>query len=87
MSTFDAFRVFEGGQVQGRLVQATLDDLSAGDVVIKAAYSSVNYKDAMAATGAGKILRRFPLIPGIDVGPYSAGRYSHLILPTSIAWP
>src|ERR1700733_16198601 len=67
MSTFDAFRVFEGGQVQGRIVQAALDDLSAGDVVIKAAYSSVNYKDAMAATGAGKILRRFPLIPGIDV--------------------
>jgi acrylyl-CoA reductase (NADPH) len=68
MSTFEAFRVFdEGGQVQGRIVQAALDDLSAGDVVIKAAYSSVNYKDAMAATGAGKILRRFPLTPGIDV--------------------
>jgi acrylyl-CoA reductase (NADPH) len=68
MSTFEAFRVFdEGGQVQGRIVQAVLDDLSAGDVVIRAAYSSVNYKDAMAATGAGKILRRFPLIPGIDV--------------------
>src|ERR1700730_10863857 len=68
MSTFEAFRVFdEGGQVQGRVVQAALDELSAGDVVIKAEYSSVNYKDAMAATGAGKILRRFPLIPGIDV--------------------
>jgi acrylyl-CoA reductase (NADPH) len=68
MSTFQAFRVFdEGGQVQGRVVQAALDELSAGDVVIKAEYSSVNYKDAMAATGAGKILRRFPLIPGIDV--------------------
>jgi acrylyl-CoA reductase (NADPH) len=68
MSTFRAFRVFdEGGHVQGRIVQAGLDELSAGAVVIKAEYSSVNYKDAMAATGAGKILRRFPVIPGIDV--------------------
>jgi acrylyl-CoA reductase (NADPH) len=68
MSMFEAFRVFdEGGQVQGRAVHAALDELSAGDVVIKAQYSSVNYKDAMAATGAGKIVRRFPLIPGIDV--------------------
>lgn len=64
----NAFRVFEeAGRVQGRLVSATLDELSAGDVVIKAAYSSVNYKDALAATGAGKIIRRFPLVGGIDV--------------------
>ena len=41
--------------------------LSEGAVVIKAAFSSVNYKDALAATGAGKIMRRFPLIGGIDV--------------------
>jgi NADPH2:quinone reductase len=65
---FRAFRVFEeDGRVQGRVVDATLDDLSAGDLVIKAAYSSVNYKDALAATGAGKIIRRFPLVAGIDV--------------------
>src|SRR4029450_1608547 len=50
-----------------RLVQLTLDDLSPGEVVIRAAYSSVNYKDALAATGAGKIMRRFPLVGGIDV--------------------
>jgi acrylyl-CoA reductase (NADPH) len=68
MNTFRAFRVFdEAGQVRGRVVEAGLDELTAGDVVIRAAYSSVNYKDAMAAAGAGKILRRFPLIPGIDV--------------------
>ena len=53
--------------MRGRVVEATLDELSAGDVVIAAAYSSVNYKDALAATGGGKIIRRFPLIPGIDV--------------------
>jgi NADPH2:quinone reductase len=65
---FRAFRVFdEEGRVQGRVVSATLDELSAGDVVIKTACSSVNYKDALAGTGAGKIIRRFPLIAGIDV--------------------
>jgi len=65
---FRVFRVFdEDGRVQGRVVDATLDDLSPGGVVIKAAYSSVNYKDALAATGSGKIIRRFPLVGGIDV--------------------
>src|SRR5205823_12635252 len=63
-----AFRVFEeNGKVQGRITTLPLEELSAGDVVIRAAYSSVNYKDALAATGAGKIIRRFPLVPGIDV--------------------
>lgn len=68
MDTFNAFRIFdEDGRIEGRLVEATLDELSPGDVVIKATYSSVNYKDALAATGAGKILKHFPLIGGIDV--------------------
>jgi NADPH2:quinone reductase len=68
MSGFDAFRVFDGGgTINGRVVQLTLEDLSEGAVVIKAAFSSVNYKDALAATGAGKIMRRFPLVGGIDV--------------------
>jgi NADPH2:quinone reductase len=68
MSTFKAFRVFaDGGTVQGRVVETTLDDLSGGDVVVNAAYSSVNYKDALAATGAGTIIRRFPIVAGIDV--------------------
>jgi acrylyl-CoA reductase (NADPH) len=66
--TFRAFRVFdEDGTVHGRVVQAALADLSPGGVVIDASHSSVNYKDALAATGAGKIIRRFPLIAGIDV--------------------
>ena len=66
--TFRAFRVFdEAGTLQGRVVDATLGELSPGDVIIRAAYSSVNYKDALAATGAGKIIRKLPLIAGIDV--------------------
>lgn len=65
---FTAFRVFEeNGKISGRVTELSLDDLSAGDVVIRTAYSSVNYKDALAATGAGKIMRRFPLVGGIDV--------------------
>jgi acrylyl-CoA reductase (NADPH) len=68
MSKFKAYRVFsEQGKVSGRQVEVSLDELDAGDVVIKTAYSSVNYKDALAATGAGKIMRKFPLIGGIDV--------------------
>jgi acrylyl-CoA reductase (NADPH) len=66
-AAFQAFRVFdEDGRVQGRIVSTSLDELSAGGVVIKVACSSVNYKDALAATGTGKIIRRFPLIAGID---------------------
>jgi acrylyl-CoA reductase (NADPH) len=68
MDGFRALRIFnEDGRIHSRVVDATLDELGDGDVVINAAYSSVNYKDALAATGAGKILKKFPLIGGIDV--------------------
>jgi acrylyl-CoA reductase (NADPH) len=64
---FSAFKVFEeNGKISGRVVELSLDDLSEGPVVIRTAFSSVNYKDALAATGAGKIMRRFPLVGGID---------------------
>lgn len=42
-------------------------DLDPGEVVIRVAYSSINYKDALAATGKGKIIRRFPCVGGIDL--------------------
>jgi acrylyl-CoA reductase (NADPH) len=68
MSSFKAFRITNtDGKISGAIVDTTLDELTPGDVVIKAEYSSVNYKDALAATGTGKILKRFPLIGGIDV--------------------
>jgi acrylyl-CoA reductase (NADPH) len=68
MTEIRAFRVYQqDNQVAGRLENLTFDDLSQGDVLIKAAYSSVNYKDALAATGVGKIIRNFPCIAGIDV--------------------
>ncbi len=43
------------------------DQLDAGEVTIAVAYSGINYKDALAATGAGRIIRRFPCIGGIDL--------------------
>jgi len=65
---FNAFRISEtDGKTSGAIVETTLDALTPGEVVIKAAYSSVNYKDALAATGAVKILKTLPLIGGIDV--------------------
>jgi putative YhdH/YhfP family quinone oxidoreductase len=68
MSTLKAYRIFEeDGKVASRFVDMKLDELDAGDVVIKVAYSSVNFKDALAATGAGKIIRRFPCNGGIDL--------------------
>jgi NADPH2:quinone reductase len=68
MDRFRALRIFnDDGRIHSAVVETTLDELGAGGVLIRAAYSSVNYKDALAATGAGKILKRFPLIGGIDV--------------------
>ena len=65
---FRAYRIFnEENQVLSRWADLTLNDLDPGEVVIRAAYSSVNYKDALAATGAGKVIRRFPCVGGIDV--------------------
>ena len=68
MTDFPAYRIRErDGDVQAGFERLTLDELMPGDVVIRAQYSSVNYKDALAATGRGRILRRFPLVGGIDV--------------------
>lgn len=69
MGSFSALRVHRNaeGTVRAGLEALTLDDLAPGEVVIRSHYSSVNYKDALAATGKGKILRRFPLVAGVDV--------------------
>ncbi|MBU6504319.1 MAG: oxidoreductase [Betaproteobacteria bacterium] len=66
--SFKAYRVDAvDGRVSGKIVTLELSDLPPGDVLIRAEYSSVNYKDALAATGMGKIMRRMPLTGGIDV--------------------
>jgi len=67
-SSFRAFRIHGGDEPHRSGIEPmSVDDLSPGEVVIRTAYSSVNYKDALAGTGRGKILRRFPLVGGIDV--------------------
>jgi NADPH2:quinone reductase len=68
MTTFKAFRIHEiDRQIVARFEQLTLNDLAPGEVVIRVTHSDINYKDALAATGKGKILRRYPLVGGIDL--------------------
>ena len=68
MKKFRAYRIDEvDGKVSAGFCELGLDDLTAGNVVIKVSHSTINYKDALAATGAGKILRRYPLNGGIDL--------------------
>ena len=65
---FRAFRIHsEGGRIAARFEDIGLDDLAAGEVVVRVSHSGINYKDALAATGAGRILRRYPLVGGIDL--------------------
>jgi len=63
-----AFRIHEiDRHIVARFDEITLDDLSQGDVVVRVSHSDINYKDALAATGKGRILRRYPLVGGIDL--------------------
>ena len=68
MSSFKTLRVYqEDKQTTARLETMDLDQLSEGAVVIRAAWSGINFKDALAVTGKGKIMRHFPMNAGIDV--------------------
>jgi len=67
LQKFKAFKLTEADKkVRAEFVECSLDDLDPGDVVVRVAYSDVNYKDALAATGKGRILRRASCIGGID---------------------
>lgn len=69
MSPFKAFVIDqdENRKVVSRMTTLNPEQLDAGEVTIRVHYSSINYKDALAATGAGKIIRRFPCAGGIDL--------------------
>lgn len=56
----------EQGKFERRITERTIDDLPEGDVLVKVAYSSLNYKDALSATGNKGVTRRYPHTPGID---------------------
>jgi acrylyl-CoA reductase (NADPH) len=65
---FRAYRVHDDDDgYRGVTETVGLDDLSAGDVTIRVSHSGVNYKDALAGTGKGRIMRFFPMVGGIDV--------------------
>jgi acrylyl-CoA reductase (NADPH) len=83
MSPFRAFRIHQQeGKIRAGFEPLSLEQLSPGDVVVRVTHSGINYKDALAATGKGRILRRYPLVGGIDlagvvehsqVGAFKAG--------------
>lgn len=65
---FRCFRIHADlGRHQAGIESVSIDELSAGEVDIRVAWSSVNYKDALAGSGKGRILRRPVLVGGIDV--------------------
>ena len=65
---FKCFRIDqEDDKIVSGLQSISMDDINPGEITLKTEYSSINYKDALAATGKGKILRSFPLIGGVDV--------------------
>jgi putative YhdH/YhfP family quinone oxidoreductase len=65
---FKAFRIHNDSDGYRAGVETIgIDDLSEGDVTIRVQWSSINYKDALAGTGKGRILKHFPLCGGIDV--------------------
>ena len=68
MNAFKALRVHQDGKAWvSRFDRITLDDLTPGDVVIRVAYSCINYKDALAVSGRGRITRGTPRVAGIDL--------------------
>lgn len=80
MSEFKALLVTEEqGQYQRRVVTRHIDDLPAGEVLIRVHWSSLNYKDAMSASGNKAITRNYPHTPGIDAaGVVEASSVSEL---------
>jgi acrylyl-CoA reductase (NADPH) len=56
----------QDGQTRAQIRELDIDALPAGDVLVDVAYSSLNYKDGLAITGRGKVIRAFPMAPGID---------------------
>ena len=67
----------ENKTTQANFVELSDADLPEGEVTVRVAYSALNYKDALAITGKGPIVRRWPLVPGIDL----AGEVEHSTHP------
>jgi acrylyl-CoA reductase (NADPH) len=68
MSLFNALiATKDGGRITAGFQQISRDQLPPGDVLVKVAYSTLNYKDGLAVTGQPGIMRKFPMIPGVDL--------------------
>ncbi|WP_291992974.1 oxidoreductase [Candidatus Accumulibacter sp. ACC003] len=68
MGPFKAYLIDQDeGQTRADFVSMDPSQLDTGELTIKVAYSSVNFKDALAASGAGRIIRRFPCVGGVDL--------------------
>ncbi|MEJ2127208.1 MAG: oxidoreductase, partial [Woeseiaceae bacterium] len=68
MTEFRAYRINKTDDgIAAGFEQMSIDDLTEGNVVIKVSHSTINYKDALAATGTAPILRKYPLNGGIDL--------------------
>src|SRR5690242_2197688 len=66
-TTFKALFLEQNAEnVRPTFRELSVDELPEGDVLVSVAYSTLNYKDALAITNKGKIIRSFPFIPGID---------------------
>lgn len=59
--------VADAGLGHGELTEVPVTEIGSGELLLRASHPSVNYKDALAATGRGKVVRHFPLIGGIDL--------------------
>lgn len=65
---FEALRTFsEGGRIDSRRVRLRVDELSAGEVLVRTRYAGVNYKDCLSLYGQAKIITEFPRVAGIEL--------------------
>jgi NADPH:quinone reductase-like Zn-dependent oxidoreductase len=84
MQTFQAYLI-EGSPASttARFAELTDRDFDAGDVTMRVAYASINFKDALAATGKGRIIRRFPCVGGSTRWAPSSRRPTRASPPTT----
>ena len=81
-----------GEQFSAGLTTLAESDLPPGDVTIRVEWSSVNYKDGLAATPEGRVVRAFPMVPGVDlagtvesVGGYGASSQGDIVYRVVVA--
>ncbi len=68
MTKFNAFRIHRvEKEIKAGYEEISMEDLTEGEVIVRVEWSGINYKDVLAATGKGAILRKFPLNGGIDL--------------------